>query len=333
MKPKFYYASFIACFLALNGFAQKKQNVYLLKNNGRHVTERDSADYTRIVREPDSGTVLYNVLEYYLNGNPKFIGKSSTIDPIRLEGQSISFYPNKNKKRVCVYQKGQPTGDVYDYYPNGKMYRVSAYTKSADKNSYAPLNINQVIQTVYDSTGVETVKAGNGHYVVFDNDYKFVEEEGDVKDGKRNGTWKGTLNKGKAIFTEEYADGKFIKGTNTDAAGTIKNYTVKEALPTFKGGESAFGNYLGQNIRYPSGAKDRNAQGRVILSFVIEKDGSIKDIKILKNVDPEIDAEAVRVIRESPKWNPGIQHGVPVKVAYTMPINFTLPGRQENPFK
>ncbi|MGI4749455.1 MAG: TonB family protein [Janthinobacterium lividum] len=327
MKSKFYYAVFIGCFWVMNAIAQKKQNVYFLKNNGKYVTERDSADFTRIVQKPDSGSALYNVLEYYPNGNMKMAGKSSAVDPIKLEGQSVSFYPNKNKKRICAYEKGQPTGRIYDYYPNGKMYRISSYTKSTDKNSYAPFNENQVVQAAYDSTGTETVKDGNGHYAVFDNDYKFVEEEGDVKDGKRNGTWKGTLNKGKVFYTEEYADGKFIKGTRTDENGGTINYTVKEALPTFKGGVSAFGNYLGQNIRYPSGAKDRNIQGRVILSFVIERDGSITGIKILKSVSPDIDAEAYRVISESPKWNPGIQHGVPVKVAYTVPINFTLPGR------
>lgn len=97
MKSKFYYAVFIACFLVINSFAQKKQNVYFLKDNGKYVTERDSADYTRIVQEPDSGSKLYNVVEYYPNGNPKMIAKSSAVDLIKLEGQTISFYQNKNK--------------------------------------------------------------------------------------------------------------------------------------------------------------------------------------------------------------------------------------------
>ena len=328
MKLKFYYASFIALFLVLQSFAQKKQNVYFLKNDGREVKLKDSADFIRIVQEPDSGSVLYNVLEYYKNGKPKLVGKSSTVDPIKLEGMMLSYYSNTKRKRVANYNKGKISGVVYDYYPNGKLYRSMDYQSSVqgvEGTGGAPnFMAGENIQNVYDSTGVEIVKDGNGHYPIFDNDYKYVEEEGDVKNGKRNGIWKGTLNKSKIFFTEEYADGKFIKGTNTDESGNTKNYTVKEALPTFKGGERAFGNYLSQNIRYPPGARDRNAQGRVILGFVIEKDGSIKDIKILQAVDPELDAEAVRVIRESPQWNPGIQHGVPVRVAYTMPINFTL---------
>ncbi len=324
MQPKFYLASFIACFFVLNGFAQK-QNVYFLKNDGRYVDKKDSADYIRIVREPDSGTVLYNVLDYYKNGKPKLIGKTSTVNPIKLEGMTLSYYSNTKRKRVANYNKGKISGTVYDYYPNGKLYRSMDYQSSVQGTGSEPhFMANENIQNVYDSTGVEIVKDGNGHYPIFDSDFKFVEEEGDVKDGKRNGIWKGTFNKSKILFTEEYADGKFIKGTNTDDSGNTKIYTVKEALPTFKGGESTFGNYLGQNIRYPPGARDRNAQGRVILGFVVEKDGSIKDIKILQTVDPEIDAEAVRVISQSPKWNPGIQHGVPVRVAYTTPINFVF---------
>ncbi len=326
MKSKFYLASFIACFLVLNSFAQK-QNVYFLKDNGQYVDVKDSADYIRIVREPDSGTVLYHVSEYYLNGNPKFVGKSSAVDPVRLEGQSISFYPNKNKKRVCVYEKGQPIGEIYDYYPNGKIYLVSSYTKLSDKNNRVILTINQVIKNAYDSTGVETVKDGTGHYKVFDTDFKLVEEEGDIKDGKRNGNWKGTLNKGTVTYTEDFADGNFTKGIRTNEDGSTINYTAKEALPSFKGGEKGYGNYLSFNIRYPPVPRDTGIQGRVIVGFVVEKDGSLTNLRVLRSVHPDLDAEAVRVIRNSPKWNPGLQHGVPVKVAYTMPINFSLGGR------
>jgi len=321
MKPKFYLASFIACFLVLNGFAQKKQNIYFMKDDGRYVNNRDSADFIRVVQEPDSGTVLYNVMEYYPSGNTKFLGKSSTIDPIKLEGTTASFYPDKKRKRVAAYEKGNILGLVYDYNPNGKQYRTLEY--KPDSKKLNPES-EEIVRDVYDSTGVQTVKDGNGHYVVFSNNYKTIKEEGNVKNGKREGIWKGTSNKGKTTFTEEYADGKFIKGTNTDENGHTINYTVKEALPSFKGGESGFGQYLGQSIRYPEASRNRGVQGRVILSFVVERDGSLTGIKILKSVSYDIDAEAIRVISQSPKWNPGVQHGIPVKVAYTMPINFAL---------
>ena len=324
MKLKFYFASFTALFLVLNGFAQK-QNVYFLKNDGRYVNVKDSADYIRIVREPDSGTVLYNVLDYYLNGNRKMVGKSSTIDPITLEGTSASFYPNKKRKQVANYEKGYMLGVVYDYYQNGKLYRSLEYVDNKNRSPQpGSMGKQEIVHSVYDSSGVETVKDGNGHYQVYDSEYKILEEEGDMKDGKRNGVWKGTSNKGKISFTEEYADGKFIKGTSTDENGSIINYTVKEVLPTFRGGEVGFGNYLSRTLMYPYVAKQNNIQGRVIVSFVVEKNGQLTEIKILRDIGGGCGAEAARVIQQSPKWNPGIQRGIPVRVAYTMPINFAL---------
>jgi TonB family protein len=328
MQSKFYLASFIACFLCLNSFAQKKQNVYFLKDNGRYVDLKDSADYIRIIQEPDSGSVLYHVLEYYPKGNIRLIGKTTTTNPVKLQGATVSFYLNKNKKRVVTYENGAIVGQIYDYYPNGKLYRSMEYLEWPKFNPTLPppTEREEIVHGVFDSTGVQTVTDGNGHYSVFSEDYKEVEEEGELVNGKRNGTWKGNVSKTQLRFIEDYADGKFIKGISTDAAGSIKNYTVKEALPTFIGGERAFGQYLSNAIKYPLSAAQNNIQGKVILSFAVEKDGSLTDIKIISHVSKEIDAEAYRVISQSTRWNPGLQHGVPVKVSYTMPINFTIQG-------
>jgi protein TonB len=103
-----------------------------------------------------------------------------------------------------------------------------------------------------------------------------------------------------------------------------KIFTAVEKEPMFKGGEEAFRNYLGKNIKYPAVAKENNVQGKVFLSFVVEKDGSLTDIKIVRDIGSGCGDEAVRVLRNSPKWSPGIQNGRPVRVAYTIPVSFTL---------
>ncbi|MGI4022813.1 MAG: energy transducer TonB [Janthinobacterium lividum] len=90
-----------------------------------------------------------------------------------------------------------------------------------------------------------------------------------------------------------------------------------EAISVFPGGEKAFSAYLDKNLRQPKGT-----QGRVITSFVIEKDGSITEIRVLRGLTKEADEEAIRVLKESPKWKPGNQAGILVRIAYTMPINF-----------
>jgi len=104
--------------------------------------------------------------------------------------------------------------------------------------------------------------------------------------------------------------------------GTV--FTSVEQEPEFPGGLIAFSHFLTTNIRYPQIARKNKKQGRVIVTMVIEKDGTVTDVKIVRSVSGDLDAEAMRVIKLSPRWNPGIQNGRPVRVAYAVPINFTL---------
>jgi periplasmic protein TonB len=108
---------------------------------------------------------------------------------------------------------------------------------------------------------------------------------------------------------------------------TSKIYTTVEKSATFPGGVSAFGKYLGSNIRYPSEARSKNIQGRVILSFIVETDGALTDIKAVNSADPLLSKEAVRVMSGSPLWEPGTQNGNPVRQQYYVPVSFTLPAK------
>lgn len=101
-------------------------------------------------------------------------------------------------------------------------------------------------------------------------------------------------------------------------------YDVVEQMPSFPGGISGLRTYLNQNIRYPAEAQETCAQGRVVVSFVVGKDGHISDVTVLRSVDPSLDKEAVRVIRNMPRWTPGKQGGKPVKVRYNVPVSFRL---------
>ncbi|MBB6111428.1 outer membrane transport energization protein TonB [Mucilaginibacter lappiensis] len=101
-------------------------------------------------------------------------------------------------------------------------------------------------------------------------------------------------------------------------------FTSVEQVPEFPGGLDKFGAYLGKSIRYPAVARENGTQGRVIVTFVVEKDGSLTDIKVTRGIGSGCDEEAVRVLKNSPKWKPGIQNGRPVRVQYSVPISFTL---------
>jgi len=117
---------------------------------------------------------------------------------------------------------------------------------------------------------------------------------------------------------------------NSDAKVTEEDpnkiFTSVEKVPEFPGGLEAFGRYLSKNIRYPAVARENNTQGRVIVSFVCERDGSLTDVKVIRGIGDGCDEEAVRVIKSSPHWRPGIQNGRPVRVLYSVPISFTLAG-------
>lgn len=101
-------------------------------------------------------------------------------------------------------------------------------------------------------------------------------------------------------------------------------YDVVEQMPSFPGGISGLRTYLNQNVRYPAEAQETCVQGRVVVSFVVGKDGHISDVTVLRSVDPSLDKEAVRVIRNMPRWTPGKQGGEPVKVRYNVPVSFRL---------
>ena len=102
-------------------------------------------------------------------------------------------------------------------------------------------------------------------------------------------------------------------------------FQLVEEKPTFQGGDAnAFSAWVAQHINYPETAKENNVQGRVMLQFTVEKDGSVTGVKVVRGVDPELDREAVRVVKSSPKWKPGRQRDRAVKVTYTFPVYFQL---------
>ena len=101
-------------------------------------------------------------------------------------------------------------------------------------------------------------------------------------------------------------------------------FEVVENMPDFPGGQAALMQYLAKNIKYPTIAQENGTQGRVIVQFVVNRDGSIVDAKVVRSVDPYLDKEALRVINTMPKWKPGMQRGKPVRVKFTVPVMFRL---------
>ena len=127
----------------------------------------------------------------------------------------------------------------------------------------------------------------------------------------RNGVILITTKKGVEVFTPVEQNPEY--------------FDVVEQMPEFPGGAQALFGFVAKNIRYPESAEKAGIQGRVIATFVVMKDGSISNVKVVKSVSPELDTEALRVLSAMPNWTPGMQNGKAVNVKYTVPISFALP--------
>jgi protein TonB len=103
-----------------------------------------------------------------------------------------------------------------------------------------------------------------------------------------------------------------------------KVFDVVEQMPLFSGGQVELMKYLSANVKYPVEASKKGIQGRVIVQFVVEKDGTISNVKVVNNADEQLKEEAIRVVKTMPKWVPGKQNGKEVRVKYTLPVTFRL---------
>lgn len=135
------------------------------------------------------------------------------------------------------------------------------------------------------------------------------------------------------------ADFNFDFGQDVDADMAVEDFVIEEVqevveeeppvrfvekMPSFPGGQEALMAYLRENIKYPQAARDAGAQGTVLVEFVVEKNGSVSNVKVLNSVFSACDEEAIRVIKSLPKWNPGEANGKKVRVFYNVPITFSL---------
>jgi TonB family protein len=318
-------AKFVFIFLTFALFfkevkAQNGSSAYYVKKSGQLTSAKDSADYILVISLPDTSIDknLFIVKEYYPNGKIRMITGSNTGSfPLELQGSSVTFFENGHKKEFKSFEKGVVSGDVITYYPNGKLH---------DIQTMIPYK-KQFLKQCNDSTGTVLAENGNGRWIKFINeDFQKGYIEGSVKDGLEEGQWRGKQNDTTSIVWE-YTQGHKVSSKKFDKAGNEivdKIFTAVEFAPEFPGGLEAFARFLSKNTRYPAVARENGTQGRVIISFVVETDGTLTELKIAGGIGDGCDEEALRVVGMSPPWTPGMQNGRPVRVAYSVPIAFTL---------
>ena len=227
----------------------------------------------------------------------------ATAEPQPAEPEAVMA--DDNKKFIAV-------GTVYDL---GEANDDGIYQISPDKAT--PI-VGAVVQIVGSKKGVVTGKDGK---------FKIEVSEGDDLQISYVGyeTTKIALNKAYSDKGNQYMVG-LLKEGRSSKANANGVFDVVDEMPQFPGGASKLFEFIAQNVKYPKEAENAGIQGRVIATFVVEKDGSISEAKVVKSVNPLLDAEALRVINAMPNWTPGKQRGEAVRVKYTVPVSFHLQG-------
>ncbi len=214
---------------------------------------------------------------------------------------------------------GINTTRIEDWYENGQLRSVMDLT---DGVKYA-------VGQVWDQAGNQTVQQGKGWAKIGVNpfDERAVYEEGQVLDSLKTGRWTGKLADSTLVYEEIYESGEFKKGVANVEGTSVDYLTPFASSPQFKGenGVQDMYRFLGQNIRYPIEASRSKITGKVILSFMVNKDGSSSDFQIEKSAHKALDQEALRVAKlMGGHWQPAQMKGRAIRIRYTLPISFGI---------
>ncbi|WP_259069579.1 TonB family protein [Mucilaginibacter sp. X4EP1] len=306
-------------------YAQKKDSaVYYLNKKGAVVASKNDADYSMVFLQPDSAVdkTLYIIKGYYKNGALKLVGYSKTNNlNLKFQGRVTVFFPDGHKMRIMNYENGEMIGDITEFYPNGMFYNRETISKLSTGEE------KTLLMDCSDSNGKVLAKGGKGTWLKLNGELTKVTEEGPIVNGVEEGDWHSRKSDSVETVTE-YKNGKIISVADVYKSGK-KVYSYLEKAPAFPGGQEGFGKFIGSNIKYPAKAKENNVQGKVTVSFIVERDGSPSEIKVVKGIGSGCDEEAVRVMKLSPKWEPGIHNSEAVPVILSVPINFAL-GKKNN---
>lgn len=289
------------------------------------ISTKKNANYYAIIKAKDirNSELAYKMEGYkYYKDTSIFLlnSKYQTYFPenISAEGKQIFYHKNGNISSEGERNKSRPIGKWTYWYDNGKIReeRTYHYNQALSKKKYK----NFTIDNFWDRKGNQTITNGNGSYE-FKNDS--ILRKGFYKNGKRHGKWIG-YNNDRKLYEEYYKDGKIKNGESWDKKGNTYKYKQVYIQPKYKKGQESIKKHIIKNFKVPKYAYENKLYGRILLRFMVEKDGSLSNFKILRSICKPSDDEAIRVLKLMKKWKPGINRGQKVRVKYTLPITYRL---------
>ncbi len=314
LKNTFILFIALLCLHKANAQAGKDTTIYFLKNSGLQVFNKDSADYIRFILPNDANDKksLYPVIDYYPNGKRKLIGASQNqLYPTHLEGM-VTFFTLTGKRRgIYNFNNGRIDGDMITYYPNGQIYTIAKHTLG---DSFFDMRYNLV--ECHDSTGKVLAENGKGHWLKFTDDtYKTLYQEGEINNGLEQGAWDMYLDGKKLSIL--YKNGIVEKPVTIQSGNIVSKPNV---WPSFPGENNFFTEFVMRNVNMRSVTNIQSTSGTVIISFVVERDGCLSNVKVTDSETNQYALAIEKAARLSPPWKPGLVNGEPVRTSYFVSI-------------
>lgn len=216
------------------------------------------------------------------------------------EGKKVSSLAEATSYMIAIPDPLSQKGHIErTYIRSGKLKSVAEYSDSLD-----------------------TLEIGE-YKEYYENGQLHIDSHFDQK-GKLTGTLLTYWENGKLKRNDLYKNDKLVRGECYNEVGNSVPHYDYLVMPQFPGGEDALLHFLESKIRYPKGARKKNIQGDVLVQFVVEKTGEVSNVEIKKGVSPDLNEESLKVVKEMPRWKPGMKDGEVVNVEYTVPIRYVL---------
>ena len=246
------------------------------------------------------------------------------VDTFRLD-RDLQVLSNSDTDYQYLRYRSERDGKIYveEYYRNGCLYTTGSYFRSW------PKEIPDGHFVVYGENGLKSHEYNykdslmEGEELFYDS-LGHIEYQLNYKHGRMDGPLKGYYSSGKLRREEVYKDSAFISGHCYDESGAELKYCPRFEQPEFPGGERQMMHFVQEKVVYPDFERENDIQGRVIVKFVIEKDGSLSDIRVAKHVSKGLDTVALNIVKQFPKFKPGKKEGEIVRMTVAFPLKFKL---------
>lgn len=317
MKSKLFFFLFLLFPIYL--FSQGENDTIVYLDSIFQKTEKENHVYYRIIRDYHLNKEKYKIEEYYKSGKIKKEGFSTDKDVYKYFGPLTSYYENGNLEEKVSYKDFHPEGLFFSWHENGSKRVEGTYFVEVSKK----IKVRTFkIQQYWDENGIQKVIDGNGLYDEIEGK---VYSTGNLKNGLKDGLWEGFDENLNITFSENYKDGKFISGISIDKNLVERNYKEINVKSLSQNDLNSFYAFIGKNFKVP---EDESINGKIILTFLIDKKGTLKDIEIIRGITDETDEEAIRVIQLYDKWQVAQSRGIDIDETYTFPISIIGEGNR-----